>query len=267
MSLAATTANFLTIIDGTSLKRHATSYDFRKTPTPTTPKAHIWSTDNSVLYLVSSDAIHSFSPTSCAFTSLYSSPEGVPLQPVLALKDRSTLIFAQGAAIHLFSIRSSTPQITSSLIGHSAPVTSLSVCNDASLLASSSASGTLCVHNLAHSSSTVLKGIPTTPGSSSKTLICTFHPHMRTRLLVGCGKTLVLYDTFRPSGPLRSILLSQKDSSGTIPTIGNIVAISCSPFSKTLTAVAFNSGFIALVDLEKDRPYVISLVVVILLHD
>lgn len=260
MSLAVATTSSLTIIDGASLKRHATSYDFRKTSVLASPIAHAWSPDNSALYLVSSDAIHSFSPSSCTFTLLYSSPQ-TPLQPVLTLKDKSTLIFAQGSAIHLLSVGSSTPQITRTLIGHSSPVTSLSVCNDTSLLASSSALGTLCVHNLVHNSLTVLKGIPTTPGSSLKTLICMFHPHVHTRVLVGIGKTLAVYDTTRPSGPLKSILLSEKGSTGTIPNIGTIVAISCSPFSKTLTAVAFNSGFIALVDLEKDRPYVIPLLV------
>ncbi|KAF8514070.1 WD40-repeat-containing domain protein [Gautieria morchelliformis] len=252
MSLAATTTTALTIIDGASLKRHATSYDFRKTPVLATPSAHAWSPDNGTLYLVSSDTLHAFSPSSCTFTTLYTSPAGLTLQPALASKDKSTLIFAQGSAIHLLAVGSSSPRITGSLRGHSSPVTALSLCNDASLLASASASGTLCVHNLAHNSLTVLKGAPTTPPSSSKSLICMFHPHTRTRLLVGCGKTLVIYDTTRPSAPIKTILLFEKDSS--IQKSGNVVAISCSPFSKTLTAVAFNSGVIALIDLEKDRP-------------
>ncbi|KAF8582659.1 WD40 repeat-like protein [Ramaria rubella] len=255
MSLAATTETSLTIIDSGSLKRNATSYDFQRTPTPTALKAHAWSLDNNTLYLASSNAIYSFLPTSSAFATLYKSPQGTLLQPVLVPKDKSTLIFAQGSAIHLLTIGSSPPKIANTLIGHSTPVTSLALSNDASLLASSSGSGTLCVHNLAHNSLTVLKGLPSTTGITSKTLICVFHPHSRTRLLVGNGKTLVVYDITRPSSPVKSISLSERDNSGTIPNIGHVVAISCSPFSKTLTAVAFSSGFVALVDLEKDRPF------------
>jgi protein NEDD1 len=36
---------------------------------------------------------------------------------------------------------------------------------------------------------------------------------------------------------------------------GDIVAVACSPFSKTLVAVASSSGSVGLVDLDKEKGY------------
>ena len=253
MSLAVTTSSTLTLVDGASLKPHADPLVVQRTPLLTIPKAHAWSPDNNTLYIISSDSIQSFSPASAALVKLFQSSHGPPLEPVVVSRDRSTLIFAQGCTIHLLAVGSSPAKITNSLTVHPALVISLSLSSDANLLASASASGTLYVHNLAHNSHTALKGFAGSPGASSKNLVCAFHPHLRTRLLVCAGKTLVIYDTSRPSGPIKTINLAEKDGTGTIPSIGYVVAISCSPFSKTLMAVAFNSGFVGLVDLERDK--------------
>jgi len=60
---------------------------------------------------------------------------------------------------------------------------------------------------------------------------------------------VVIYDTTKPSGPIKAITLDA--SMG-----GDIVSLVCSPFSKTLCAVATGSGHIALIDIEKDKSFV-----------
>ncbi|EMD38240.1 hypothetical protein CERSUDRAFT_93771 [Gelatoporia subvermispora B] len=69
--------------------------------------------------------------------------------------------------------------------------------------------------------------------------------HTRTRLLVGCGAHVLVYDTSR-SLPTKSIALEKK-------RIGEIVAIACSPFSKSLVAVACSGGYVSLLDIEKEK--------------
>lgn len=59
----------------------------------------------------------------------------------------------------------------------------------------------------------------------------------------------MVYDTTRPSGPLKTIPMNDA-------TTGDIVSVACSPFSKTLVAVASAGGSVGLVDLDKDKAYV-----------
>ncbi|KAF8809014.1 hypothetical protein BYT27DRAFT_7254899 [Phlegmacium glaucopus] len=66
------------------------------------------------------------------------------------------------------------------------------------------------------------------------------------QLLVAAGKQILIYDTTRPSVPIKTITLTEAAS-------GNITAIACSPFSKTLIAAATSGGFIGLIDLEKEE--------------
>ncbi|KAG6885299.1 hypothetical protein C0993_003460 [Termitomyces sp. T159_Od127] len=49
----------------------------------------------------------------------------------------------------------------------------------------------------------------------------------------------------RPSAPLKTITLNEAS--------GDIVTVACSPFSKTLVAVATSSGYVGLIDLEKEK--------------
>jgi protein NEDD1 len=118
----------------------------------------------------------------------------------------------------------------------------LSLSNDTTLLSSTSAAAAH-VHNLSLGSHTVLKGLPLVGQSISTSA---FRPQLRTRLMLGIGKQLVVYDTARLSGPINTIGLSQTNS-------GDITAVACSPFSKTLVAVATTGGTVGLVDLEKEK--------------
>ncbi|OSD08558.1 WD40 repeat-like protein [Trametes coccinea BRFM310] len=166
-------------------------------------------------------------------------------EPIASLlyKDRgATAIFAQGQQVVVLSVTTGKPANTFDT--HKSPVTSLSLSNDSSLLASTSAHA-IHVHNLTLASHTVLRGIPSGGGSITT---CAFHPHSRTRLLVGLGSQLLVYDTTRPSGPVKVIDIDKEKKN-----IGSVIAISCSPFSKTLVAVGCSGGTVALVDLEKEK--------------
>lgn len=56
----------------------------------------------------------------------------------------------------------------------------------------------------------------------------------------------MIYDITRPSGPVRTITMSEAAT-------GEIVAIVCSPYSKTLLAVACSGGSVSVVDLDKEQ--------------
>jgi protein NEDD1 len=170
---------------------------------------------------------------------LYCTIDDVPISNILS-KDKGSLIFSAGEDIHVLDC-GSVPKISQTFDSHKTPVTSLSLSNDTSLLSSTSAAAAH-VHNLSLGSHTVLRGLPL--GGHISTSV--FHPQLRTRLLIGVGKQLVVYDTTRPSGPMKTVALSETSS-------GDIIAIACSPFSKTLVAVATTGGSVGLVDLEKEK--------------
>lgn len=245
MSLLAISSTALFIADITASKR--ASLALKRIRLDSKPRAISWSTDNSTFFVATVDTIYSFLSSSPSSESavIYVAPQGQTLQSILLCRDTSTVIFAQGPSIHLLSL-GTKPRVSNTLIGHSSPIVSLSLSNDGSLLASASLSGTLCIHNLNHNSLTLLKGFPVTT-STSKRLVCAFHSHNRTRVFVGCGRVFAIYDVTRPSNPIKTIKFSE------IPLNSFILAIVSSPFSKPLLAVAFSSGQVALVDLEKDR--------------
>ena len=135
-----------------------------------------------------------------------------------------------------------TGKIVQTFVSHKSTITSLSLSNDCSLLASTS-SLAVHVHNLTSGSHTVLRGLPASAGQITT---CVFHPHSRTRLVVGVGKQVLIFDTTKPSAPLKAVPMSDV-----------VVAITCSPFSKTLVAVATSGGQVGLVDMDKEKGCVI----------
>lgn len=67
----------------------------------------------------------------------------------------------------------------------------------------------------------------------------------------GIGKQLVVYDTSKPSGPIKTIAMNEN-------CIGDINAVVCSPFSKTLVACCTSGGNVGLIDLDKEKGYLFS---------
>ena len=242
--LAIATTDALVVLDAPTLKRPPSSTSSCQTLIDQ-PTSSTWSADNTSLFLTSSSAIHKYDPSTNSLQCIYSPKTSGKISNLIA-KDKGTMIFSAAQSVHVFECGSA--KVVQTFDTHKSPVTSLALSNDGSLLASTSA-GAVHVHNLTLGSHAVLRGLPAGAPSINA---CAFHAHTRTRLLLGAGKQLLIYDTTRPSGPGKTISLPDSSS-------GEIACIACSPFSKTLVAFATDIGTISLVDLEKEKSYVVCL--------
>lgn len=207
--------------------------------------------DNGSLYVATEDSVTRYDASGTFIKSLWPLPDSghIPLDDIgsLAVKDKGTLILSMGSAVHIIehsSSASSQTKIVQTLPTHPEPdpVHALSLSHDSTLLIAASASAVV-VHNLALSTQTTLRGLP------GPVAVCTFHVHSRVRLLLGISHKLVIYDITRPSSPSRIASISDG-------TAGDVVAVACSPYSKTLLAVACSGGYVALVDLDKELRYI-----------
>ncbi|KAG6873791.1 hypothetical protein C0995_011016 [Termitomyces sp. Mi166 len=237
--LAVSATGTLSLLDAAVLKRAPSSVSSCLLLTHTASSS-AWSTDNTVLFLASAQVVHRYDPTSNILKDIYNSSGTEPISHITC-KDKGTLVFSAGNKIHMLQCGSSA-KVTQTIESHKSQITSLSLSNDHTLLATTT-SNAVHVHNLTLGSHTVLRGLP--PGGPNITT-SVFHPHARTRLLVGLGKQILIYETTRPSGPMKTIPLNEASS-------GNIVTVACSPFSKTLVAVATSGGHVGLIDLEKEK--------------
>ena len=225
------------LIDPASLKSGSSSFPLSNS---LECSASIWSPDNSQLYLCKSSSIKRYTPTECLLEDLYYGSDTVTC---MEMKGNSNILFLAAASkVWSLDCTRSPGRVISSLEPHKNTVTRISMSNDGTLLASVSSS-TVFVHNLTLSSHTQLKGLP----ERKPITCCLFHQHFRTKLLLGVGHDLLVYDSMRPSGPLKGVR---------IPESGDIVGVATSPFSKTLVAVVTSNGDVVLVDLDKDNGYV-----------
>ncbi|KAJ6502614.1 WD40-repeat-containing domain protein, partial [Mycena sanguinolenta] len=195
--------------------------------------ASAWSPDNLYLFLASANTIHQYNPALNTLTQIFSSTDVITH---LVCKTKSSLVFATTA--NQINVLEST-KVVRTFDSPKGP-TSLALLND--LLAATSAESAH-VHNLVLGSSTTLRGIPL---AGQRITASAFHPHSRARLLLGVGKQLVVYDTTRSSGPLKTIPMNDASA-------GEIVSVACSPFSKTLVVVVCTSGSVGFVDLDKEK--------------
>ncbi|KAF7791320.1 hypothetical protein EIP86_002334 [Pleurotus ostreatoroseus] len=202
------------------------------------PTAIAWTTDNASLFLALPDSIERYDPSGKHLDTVYSFSD--PVTALVAKDKGNTLLLSVGNEVLVFDVHAR--KIAHKLTSHRHDIIGLSLSSDASLLAAISCNA-VHVYNLSLASHTILRGFPTGPIN-----VCAFHPHTRTRLLLGIGHHFVIYDTSRTSGPVKTCTLEK----GT----GDIVAITSSPYSKTLVALACSSGNVCLVDLEKDPMYV-----------
>lgn len=240
--LALSTTQALSFMDSTVLKDAPSSLSSGK-PFSSPPTASVWSPDNATLFVAFQDSIHQYSLSGSHISEIYSSADDIT--SLIAKDNGQAIIFNESNNIHVLEYGSGTGKVTQTFTSHKSPVNALSLSNDSTLLASVSSSAAH-VHNLSLGSHTVLRGLPQ---SSGQIITCAFHPHSRTRILLGQGKQILIYDTTRPSGPVKVIPMNDATS-------GDIVAVACSPFSKTLVAVATSGGNVGLIDLDKEKGYV-----------
>ncbi|KAI0372956.1 WD40 repeat-like protein [Pilatotrama ljubarskyi] len=241
---AVITSTSLTILEHPTLK-HPPSTSDPACVLASPGSSVVWSAESGIVFVASVDGSlsqYDVASKSLGVLNICGRPSSGTIVSLL-YKDRgSTVIYGQGQQVIVSS--TITGNITNTFDTHKAPITSLSLSNDSSLLASTSARA-IHVHNLTLASHTVLRGIP---AGSRDITSCAFHPHSRTRLLIGLGSHLLVYDTTRPSGPAKVVDIDKEKKN-----LGPVVAISCSPFSKTLVAVALCGGTVALIDLEKEK--------------
>ena len=242
---AILTPTNLTLLDHSVLK-HPPSSVAPTCPLPPLPTCLSWSAENNAVYFSATSGVLQYDLATGSLQDVSTNDQADSLVALLTKDCGNTIICASGQKVTVLSAQ--TGKIAHAFDTHKAAITSLSLSNDSTLLASTSAHS-VHVHNLILTSHTVLRGIPTGTGSIST---CAFHPHSRTRLLIGLGSQLLVYDTTRPSSPAKIIPINKDQKN-----VGSIVSISCSPFSKTLVAAACSGGTVALVDLEKQRGYVV----------
>ena len=244
-TLAVATTEHLLLSATVSLKR--TSSLLSSNPKILTPRplAGTWSSDNSTLFLVFSDGVRKYDDRGITEDVVFSSPEE-ELQACIVAKDNGTIITALSNRIAIleFNPCSSDYTVVKTIGTHTSPVISLTISNDGIVLASASQT-TVYIHNLEIGSHTTLRGLPQ---SSEEPPLCMFSPHFRTKLVVGSGQVLYVYDVTRPSSPAKTIPLGSGAN-------GDVVSLACSPYSKTLVAVACEGGTVHLVDLEKEKGY------------
>ncbi|KAF9261241.1 WD40 repeat-like protein [Marasmius fiardii PR-910] len=239
--LAVTTTDSLTLINPARLKKPSSTINTSAT-LHFHPSTTCWSIDNSVLYLASTNTFHSYHPSQNSLEEIFSAEDG-PITNLIS-KENSTLIFTVGQTVYFLESCTTTPKLSQKHSSHESPINSLSISTDNTLLLSTS-SNAVHIHNITLNNTnptTTLRGLP-----SSRITTGLLHTHIRTRVLVGVGKQLLVYDTARPSAPLKTFTMEGE---------GEVRIITCSPFSKTLVAVVMGgdgNGTICLVDLEKEK--------------
>ncbi|OJA16024.1 hypothetical protein AZE42_04280 [Rhizopogon vesiculosus] len=201
--------------------------------------ASAWSPDNSYLYLASPFRIDRF------FLSESRLEQGVYMQSreeeeitAMAMSASGSIVLGIGRKVLVVECATGTTKVLKTFESHATNITALAVSNDSTLIASASSKG-VHIHDLLvpakHTSLHLSKSVP----RSVSTLM--FHPHVRTRLLLGSGYDVLVYDVAKPSAPTKTISIGQ-----------DVVGIACSPFSKSLVAVA-STGSVNLVDLDKEK--------------
>ena len=247
-TLAVATTEHLLLSATASLKRTSSLPSSNPKIIIPRPLAGTWSSDNSTLFLVFSDGIRRYNDRGDMEDVIFSPPEEQELQACIVAKDDGTIICALSSRITVLESNpcSTDYAIAKAIDTHTFPVISLAISNDGAVLASASQTA-VYIHKLGMDSHMALRGLPQ---SSEEPPLCTFSPHFRTKLVVGSGQVLYVYDINRPSSPTKTIPLGSGAN-------GDVVSLACSPYSKTLAAVACEGGTVHLVDLEKEKGYVL----------
>ena len=250
-TLAVATTEHLLLPAAASLKRTSSLLSSNPKFSIPRPLAGTWSSDNSTFFLVFSDGVRKYSTRGSTEEVIFSSPDEEEMQACVVSKDNGVVIGALSNKIAVLEPTSPSNDynIASTIDVHSSPVTSLAISNDGTVLASASRTAAY-VHKFESGSHTALRGLP---HSSEEPPLCILSPHFRTKLIVGSGQVLYVYDINRPSSPTKTIPLGSSAN-------GDIISLACSPYSKTLVAVACEGGTVHLVDFEKEKGCALLLV-------
>ncbi|KAG1858041.1 WD40-repeat-containing domain protein [Suillus subalutaceus] len=208
-------------------------------PLPSQYFASAWSPDNSSLYLASPFNIDRFIISESRLdepTYVQSKEEGEI--NAMAVTPSGNVVLGVGGKVIVLEYATGSTKVFKTFESHGTTITALAVSNDSTLIASASSKG-VHIHDLLAPTKHTSLPLPTSAPRSVSTM--TFHPHVRTRLLLGLGRDMLVYDVENPSAPVKPITMGR-----------DVVGIACSPFSKTLVAVA-STDSVGLVDLDKDK--------------
>ncbi|KAG1817312.1 WD40-repeat-containing domain protein [Suillus variegatus] len=201
--------------------------------------ASAWSPDNSSLYLASPFSIDRFMTSQSRLDkAIYVQSREESEINTMAVTPSGNIVLGVGRKVIMLEYAAGSAKVLKTLESHGTTITALVVSNDSMLIASASSKG-VHIYNLLVPAKHISLPLPTSAPRSVSTL--TFHPHVRTRLLLGLGHDILVYDVDKPSAPVKCISIGR-----------DVVGIACSPFSKTLVAVA-STNSVSLVDLDKDK--------------
>ena len=236
--IAASAGRRLVMVDPSTYKQtSAPPSPSKQTALDVEFTALTWSHDNSALYVACDGAIRKYDATGHFLKIVYSTKGRISS---MVMKDNQTIVFAKENAAYVLNCE--TGEIATTYEEHSSEITSVSMSKDCSLLATASMSECVVVE-VGLSNTTMLQGIS---DNGSSTSVCAFHHHSRTRLFCCTSRIVHVFDVSKPSAPVKTVVLSSK-------VTGDIVAATCSPFSKSLAAVATSDGSVCLIDLESEK--------------
>ncbi|KAG8694109.1 hypothetical protein FRC09_010057, partial [Ceratobasidium sp. 395] len=252
--IAVTSSQGLSVLPSTALR--ASHPD----PTPTittalTPPSRIpsscitWSPDASTIYVASGGSVSAYSASGSFIRDVVREGEGgiggAKLGSMVVLQTQSgtdpVLAFSRGPRAVVFD--SETRRALQTVEGHRSSITTMSLAQDQSLLATSSGETTV-VTNLVQQTNSVLRGAP------SGVVAVAFHPAKRSILLILSPRGLHVFDTTQGTTPMRTIPIGKAE--------GGPGYIAFSPISPALVAVFVpgGGGRVLMLDIEKESSLV-----------
>ncbi|KAG9086876.1 hypothetical protein FS749_003308 [Ceratobasidium sp. UAMH 11750] len=208
-----------------------------------------WSPDASTIYVASGGSVSAYNPSGSFIRDVVREGEGgiggAKLGTMVVLQTQSgtdpVLAFSRGARAVVFD--SETRRALQTVEGHRSSITTMSLAQDQSLLATSSGETTV-ITNLVQQTNTVLRNAP--PG----VVAVAFHPAKRSTLLILSPRGLHVFDTAKGNAPTRTIPIGKAE--------GGAGYIAFSPITPALVAVLVpGSGTrVLMLDIEKESSLV-----------
>ncbi|KAG8746997.1 hypothetical protein FRC10_002796 [Ceratobasidium sp. 414] len=252
--IAVTSSQGLSVLPSTVLR---TSHpDSAPTVTTTlTPPSRIpsscisWSPDASTIYVASGGSVSAYDPSGSFIRDVVREGEGgiggAKLGSMVVLQTQSgtdpVLAFSRGARAVVFD--SETRRALQTVEGHRSSITTMSLAQDQSLIATSSGETTV-ITNLVQQTNTVLRSAP------SGVVAVAFHPGKRSTLLILSSRGLHIFDVAKGNAPTRTIPIGKAE--------GGVGYIAFSPITPALVAILVPGGGsrVLMLDIEKESSLV-----------
>lgn len=235
--LAATSLAGITFVSSTSIKKLSEELPLTVV-TEATPSSAAWSPDRSSLIFTQGRHVYCSPADRHQDTELLHTDYGGDGISHIVCPNSLAAIYSAGSRIMFIT---HSPSKVYFSVEAKYPITSLSLSMDGLALLYTTATSAHIL-SLPTKSSTALRGL--TLSDNTDIRASTMHPHTRGRALLAAGRSLLVYDVTRPSAPLKVIGTGGSET---------LVFLTWSPFSRTLVAAGTASGYVHLIDLEKEK--------------